>query len=628
MNLVTIFNKSPQTVENLGGKGHGLWQMQQAGINVPPAIIIPTSAGAAYLDFPEIVMSEVKAKLGVIQDFFIDQFGYMPLLSVRSGARVSMPGMMNTVLNVGLDPISYDFWDKKLGPSCAKDCAKRLEEMYSETVLDLPAGTLGGVPLAVDQLYNCIEAVFKSWNSQRAQDYRKQFGIPDDWGTAVVIQAMVFGNAGPTSGAGVIFTRNVDTGENKFMLNFGINAQGEDVVAGKAAGVAFEDMLGWNLAVTDELTQLAYKLELDEKDAMDIEFTVQEGKLYILQKRVAKRNAQSAVKIALDFYAAGVIDKATLFNRIKRRDFDLSQLPVIDPAFKTPHLYKGTGASSGVATGVVVHTAEAAINCQQPCILVTKETNPDDFGGMLKAQGVLTMEGGYTSHAALVARSVNKPCVVGLGIAVEGFPEGTMITIDGATGRVWDGKVPVIEGGKSDTLKELLEIMWGEVGADRIGTDYLTLEGSYLDAPADIAAFIIGKLNTSDKLYVDIRGTTETNEADFYASFMGSGDAFEIPIMEALNAAGVVGNKLILVCNATSAAESLGFKYVPAVSTLEDLVMAEGECIMSLPKLKGKAIKKVLAWQKGNLSPLSVGEVVPKTKSFISESDLVVKLLQ
>lgn len=632
--LVNIFDPAPHTVEYLGGKGFGLVEMQKAGINVPPAIIIPTEVCRDYMKDPVGTMAAVKGSLVAVQDFFIDQFGFMPLVSVRSGARVSMPGMMDTVLNVGLDPVTYPFWKDKLGEDCVENCYDRLHEMYGATVLGMKDGKHADLPLAADQLLGAIEAVFKSWNSERAIEYRKQFNIPDDWGTAVTIQAMVFGNFNANSGSGVLLTRNVDTGEDDFMLNFAANAQGEDVVAGKVAGMTLDQMIEWNQKVSSELGDIAMKLEKEAKDAMDIEFTVQDGKLYILQKRVAKRNSQAAVKIALDFYKEGVIDKQTLFMRIKRRDFDLSQLPVLDPAFKDKPLFTGVGASSGIATGVVVHSAEAAINCQVPCILVTKETNPDDFGGMVKAAGVLTMEGGYTSHAALVARSLNKPCVVGLGGNVDGFLPGTVISIDGATGRVWDGAVPVIEGGKSDTLKELLGVMWGAVGASEIGADYLTLEGHYTDTPEAAANYLMVKALESGlgQVYLDIRyPAASKEEMAFYSCFMDEGSLYESPIIQALQShivkQGWSKDWFILVCQSTPFAESCGFKAVPAVSGLESLVLAEGDVIMQLPQKKSAAVKKVLDWQKGKLTQMAVGEVIPKAKSFITESDLVVKLL-
>ena len=208
MSLPTIFDIGPYSKDFLGGKGFGLWQMQQAGINVPPAIIIPTDSCVAYMKDPKGTLEQVKQFLPEIQAFFIDRFGYMPLLSVRSGAKDSLPGMMDTILNVGLDSVTYAFWDEKLGAACASNCAKRLEEMYSETVLGLPKGTFGVVPSAEKQLINCIEAVFNSWNSERAKIYRKLNKISDDGGTAVTIQAMVFGNFNEKSGSGVLFSRD------------------------------------------------------------------------------------------------------------------------------------------------------------------------------------------------------------------------------------------------------------------------------------------------------------------------------------------------------------------------------------------------------------------------------------
>jgi pyruvate,orthophosphate dikinase len=627
MKLVTIYDAEEQTADFLGGKGFGLWKMQREGINVPPAIIIPTEACREYMKDPKKVMGQVKDRINDITDFFIDKFGYMPLVSVRSGAKISMPGMLETVLNVGLDGVTFDFWKEKLGEGCAIDCRNRLAQMYNETVLGLSKGNWEAPPAAALQLLNCIEAVFKSWNGEKAKVYRKHHGIPDDLGTAVTIQAMVFGNMNEQSGAGVYFTRDCNTGDPFAVVNFAANAQGEDVVAGKVAGMHAGDFAAWNPPICNELFEIGEKLEKKEKDVVDIEFTVQDGKLYILQYRKAKRTAQAAVKFAVDFAKEGLISEEEAIKRVSRRDIDLACLPIIDPSFKDKPAYTGIPACSGVAIGVVVKSAQAAIDCQKPCILVTDETTPDDIAGMIAAKGVLTMKGGETSHAAVVARGMNKPCVVGLGSSTVDFDEGEVISICGATGRVWVGAVPIIDASESQDLKEFKNLLWQQAEAIEVGgSNYLRIDSMYLNDPKEIVAKLVASIKeAAGEVYIDIRLPKYDDSLKFFLTFLNPQDSFEDPIIKGLEKSLTEKDK----ARVKIIRSSIGPMALPElewVYTLEDLILAKGEIQMEISN--SDTVQKVLEWKKDEISPVSIGELLPGQKSFISEDQLIALLLK
>lgn len=473
--LISVFDKDVDgSPETLGGKGYGLWWMQQQDINVPPAMIIPTSVCVEYMASPKATMSKIAKRIKDIQMFFVKEFDYLPLLSVRSGARVSMPGMMDTILNVGLDSQSLNSWEVRIGEDCAIDSFKRLITMYGNVVQgverkELEKETLpealnayerkvgSPFPKADDQLLSSIEAVFKSWGNERAKVYRKMNNIPEDWGTAVVIQAMVFGNKNEDSGTGVLFTRDPDTGENKVTGEFLVNAQGEDVVAGTRTPMKLSMMSDWNPEVANELLEVVSKLEAAKTDVQDVEFTVQDKKLYVLQTRDAKRSATAAVKIALDMIGEGLITEETAISRVSPRDLDLADQPVIDPKFTEEPDATGLPACSGIQTGVVCLSSKDAVNMAaagKKAILVSDETTPDDIAGMAAAVGVLTMTGGSTSHAAVVARSMNRTCVVGLGTDHHHkFTAGMTVSIDGGTGRVWLKEVPVVGGSNPNVGK-------------------------------------------------------------------------------------------------------------------------------------------------------------------------------
>lgn len=473
------------TAEYLGGKAAGLYWMASQGVNVPHAVVFPTTVCVEYMKKPKTVMGLIKKSLPDLKAQFKAVFGDLPLLSVRSGARVSMPGMLDTILNVGIDSKSEKRWRKTLGDGCFENSYHRLVTMYGSVVKglersELEKGTLDDAlklyarktteefPESDEQLLNSIEAVFKSWNNERAKVYRRMNNIPEDWGTAVIVQAMVFGNLNDKSATGVLFTRNPDTGVDEVTGEFLVNAQGEDVVAGIRTPQSLMQLADWNPDIARELLLTVGKLEELKRDVQDVEFTVQDGVLYILQTRNAKRSARAAIKIALDMLAEGLIKREEARKRFSARDIDLANQVVISPTFKQEPAFVGLPACSGVVTGEPVFSAEEAVEAAKlgkKVILVTKETTPDDIAGMAAAVGVITMEGGATSHAAVVARGMNKPCVVGVGKTVLKFKVGTL-SMCGATGRIWFCEVPVVDG-VGDLLEQAVAL---KIGAGELVT--------------------------------------------------------------------------------------------------------------------------------------------------------------
>jgi len=515
----SLNDNAPLTKKLLGGKGASLVDMCQAGMPVPPGFTITTEVCNEYRklnqpdalqhkldEFVEKLMEEVMKNMAWLKE----QFGYMPLVSVRSGAPISMPGMMDTILNVGLTNQNYEDWCGRIGERPTADSERRLIQMLGSTAYgvphevfefqlakvkkgfdaksdaDLTAIQLGMVtnaylaafmenvnePFPMDdmeaQLAAAIVAVFDSWENPRAIEYRKLNKISDDMGTAVTVQAMVFGNMGDDSGSGVLFTRDPSTGAKGMMGEFLPNAQGEDVVAGirtptnikavydqpEFAGSVWPDVYA-------DLDILCDQLEATYKDMVDIEFTVQKGQLFILQSRTGKRSARAAFKIAVDLVDEKVIDKETALKRLTREQFKTVRRPSIDPKFKSKPAYVGLPACPGVVSGKPVFSAKDAVNCSEPCILVTHETTPDDIAGMAKAQGILTQTGGATSHAAVVARAMDKACVVGcteLEIEKLKLSAVKLVTIDGATGRVWvNEKVPVIDSSDAPEVRMVMD---------------------------------------------------------------------------------------------------------------------------------------------------------------------------
>ncbi len=504
----------------LGGKGANLAEMTRIGLPVPPGFTITTEACNHYYKnnqtWPEGLAEEVEENLKLLEERAGKKFGdpKNPLLvSVRSGAPASMPGMMDTILNLGLnDQVVEGLAQLTNDRRFAYDCYRRFIQMFGNVVMgishdefeaildevkrevgakldtDLDANALNKVINKYKELYKkvtgedfpqdpkeqlrrAINAVFESWNNKRAITYRKLNNIPEDWGTAVNVQMMVFGNMGFDSGTGVGFTRNPSTGEKEYYGEYLLNAQGEDVVAGIRTPKPIIEMQKDLPPVFEELKKVYEILEKHYKDMQDFEFTIEKGKLYLLQTRTGKRTAQAAIKIAVDMVKEGLIDEKTAVKRVEPEQINQLLHPRIDRSQSLKVLAKGLPASPGAAYGKVVFDADEAEelgNNGERVILVRPETTPDDIHGVVAAQGVLTSRGGMTSHAAVVARGMGKPCVAGCetikidldkrmfsanGVVVK---EGDYITIDGSTGEVILGQVKTIPPQLSSDFQTLL----------------------------------------------------------------------------------------------------------------------------------------------------------------------------
>ncbi len=503
----------------LGGKGANLAEMTNIGLPVPPGFTITTRACVYYMEkggFPTGMWEQTLEALGKVEERMGKKLGdpKNPLLvSVRSGAKFSMPGMMDTVLNLGLNDESIKgLIEQTNNPRFAWDAYRRFVMMFGNIVLGIERrkfedlmdkmkeekGVTQDIELTaedlekltqqykelvkgekgfdfpqepLEQLRMAIEAVFKSWNNPRAIAYREKEKIPHNLGTAVNVQSMVFGNMGEDSGTGVAFTRDVATGEKRIYGEFLFNAQGEDVVAGIRTPLKIEDLEERMPEIHDQFVRICEILENHYRDVMDIEFTIERGKLYILQCRVGKRTAQAAIKIAVDMAKEGLISKEEAVMRVDPADLDQLLHRQIDPRAEVKVLAKGVAASPGAAVGKVVFEAHKAAEWGkngEKVILVRPETNPDDIVGMLASQGILTARGGMTSHAAVVARGFGIPAVVGceairideernlFSVNESVVKEGDVITIDGSTGRVILGEAPLIEPRLTDEVRELL----------------------------------------------------------------------------------------------------------------------------------------------------------------------------
>ncbi|HEX3499396.1 MAG TPA: pyruvate, phosphate dikinase, partial [Stellaceae bacterium] len=505
----------------LGGKGAGLAEMSNLGLPVPPGFTITTEVCTYFYDndktYPKELAGQVKAALGTLEKALGARFGddENPLLvSVRSGARASMPGMMDTVLNLGLNDATVEGLARRSKDArFAYDSYRRFIQMYGQVVLGVEhhrfeellenhkldtGATLDtdlkeedwrtivagykdvvqhaiGKPFPQDpqeQLWGAIGAVFGSWMNQRAITYRRLHDIPANWGTAVNVQAMVFGNMGEDCATGVAFTRNPSTGANEFYGEYLVNAQGEDVVAGirtpqhltlagktanKSTLPAMEEVMPQVFA---ELSNVRVRLEKHYRDMQDIEFTVQQGKLWMLQTRTGKRTAPAALKIAVEMVKDGVINKEEAVRRIEPASLDQLLHPMLDPKAKKTVLARGLPASPGAASGAIVFSAdeaEARAGKGEGVILVRVETSPEDIHGMHAARGILTTRGGMTSHAAVVARGMGRPCVAGAGDIRIDYKAATLsardivakagdtITLNGSTGEIILGAVPTIQ---------------------------------------------------------------------------------------------------------------------------------------------------------------------------------------
>jgi pyruvate,orthophosphate dikinase len=538
----------------LGGKGANLAEMSSLGLPVPPGFTVTTEVCTYYYankeTYPPELQGEVDEALAAVEKTVGADFGDAsnPLLvSVRSGARASMPGMMDTVLNLGLNDKTVLGLAKSSGDDrFAWDSYRRFIQMYSNVVLDVghhyfedvlerkkeDLGVHMDTDLKADdwksvvteykktvekrtgkpfpqepreQLWGAIGAVFGSWMNQRAITYRRLHSIPESWGTAVNVQAMVFGNMGEDCATGVAFTRDPSTGTNLFYGEYLVNAQGEDVVAGirtpqhltvegktaqKSDAPAMEEVMP---EVFKQLCQVRETLEKHYSDMQDIEFTVQRGKLYMLQTRNGKRTAKAALKIAVDMVREGLIDKKEAVARIVPSSLDQLLHPTLDPKAQRKVISKGLPASPGAASGKVVFSADEAekqARSGEKVILVRRETSPEDIHGMHAAEGILTSTGGMTSHAAVVARGMGKPCVAGAGdvridavagtLSVRGttVKAGEQITLDGGTGEIMLGVVPTVQPELSGDFAELM------VWADEVRTLGIRTNA---DTPTDAA---------------------------------------------------------------------------------------------------------------------------------------------
>ena len=504
----------------LGGKGANLAEMSSLGLPVPPGFTVTTEACLDYEKsgkaINDDIKEQVKKALSEVESVTGKKFGdnKNPLLfSVRSGAQVSMPGMMDTVLNLGMNDDSVEGMAKLTGNErFAWDSYRRFIQMYANVVMgfniSLLEHTLEDLKEAreakedtelsaedwkdlvkvykqiileetgksfpqdpMDQLWQAIAAVFGSWNNPRAIKYREINGIPHNWGTAVNVQSMVFGNMGDDSGTGVCFTRDPSTGEKVFFGEYLMNAQGEDVVAGirtpapindfskNESNKALKTLEEVQKSSYDTLVEIYQKLEAHYKDMQDIEFTIERGELFILQTRNGKRTAAAAVKIAADLVKENILDKKEALLRVNPEDLNQLLHPRLDPNAEKIILTTGLPASPGAATGTICFNSEAAAQraeSGEAVILVRQETSPEDIGGMIASKGILTARGGMTSHAAVVARGMGKPCVAGcsdltinyangeMKVGTKVFKDGDPLTIDGGTGEVMEGTVPTI----------------------------------------------------------------------------------------------------------------------------------------------------------------------------------------
>ncbi|MGK7345291.1 MAG: pyruvate, phosphate dikinase [Candidatus Nitrospinota bacterium M3_3B_026] len=504
----------------LGGKGANIAEMCNLKIPVPAGFTITTEACVEFFDkgrkWPPGLAEELKKNMKRLEKEMGKKFGdpHDPLLvSVRSGARASMPGMMDTVLNLGLNDTSVNGLMEKSGSErFGWDAYRRFITMFGDVVLGIDrlkfekqftkrkeeAGAKVDTELGADsmkklvadykriveketkkpfpqdpaeQLRMSINAVFSSWHNKRAREYRRLYNIPDDWGTAVNVQAMVFGNMGETSGTGVAFTRDPGTGERKFFGEFLVNAQGEDVVAGIRTPLSIGQMGARFPQAKKDLDRIYKKLEKHYRDMLDIEFTVEDGKLYMLQTRVGKRTAAAAIRIAVEMVKERLITKEEAVNRVYPDQLDTLLHETIDPKADVKTLTKGLPASPGAGVGRVVFTAEEAVEEAEKgenVILVRQETSPEDIGGMNAARGILTATGGMTSHAAVVARGMGKCCVAGaeevrideeeeiFRVGDTTVRKGDWITLDGSTGRVILGQAPLVKPKLSDNYRTLM----------------------------------------------------------------------------------------------------------------------------------------------------------------------------
>ncbi len=521
---VYLFSEADQSMRNLlGGKGANLGQMTKLGMPVPQGFTVSTEACTKYYEDGKRINDNIKAQIEdalhatekIVGKTFGDNENPF-LVSVRSGARASMPGMMDTILNLGLNDEAVEGLAKQTNnPRFAYDSYRRFITMFADVVMEIPKSNfeaifdakkeekgieedteleaedlkeivegfkakfaeLNGKPFPQDpkeQLILAVQAVFRSWDNPRANYYRKINNIPYEWGTAVNVQAMVFGNMGDDSGTGVAFTRNPSTGEKEFYGEYLFNAQGEDVVAGIRTPKPISELEKDNPSIYKQFIEISQKLEKHYKDMQDMEFTIEKGKLYMLQTRNGKRTAQAALKIAIDMVDEGLLTEKEALLKVDPKQLDSLLHPQFDPeSLKAAKVIAtGLNASPGAATGRAVFTAERAAEMAaqgEPVILVRQETSPEDIEGMAVAAGVLTSRGGMTSHAAVVARGMGTCCVAGAGkvkvneeakyFEVDGvkYQEGDFISLDGSTGKIYGEQVKTMDATVSGDFATLME---------------------------------------------------------------------------------------------------------------------------------------------------------------------------
>ena len=569
---VYLFSEGNANMRNLlGGKGANLAEMTNLGLPVPQGFTITTEACTQYYEdgkkINDEIMTQIMEYIGKMEEITGKKFGDRenPLLvSVRSGARASMPGMMDTILNLGLNEEVVEVLAKKSGnPRWAWDCYRRFIQMFSDVVMEVgkkyfeelidrmknEKGVTQDVELTADdlkeladqfkaeykekigadfptdpkeQLMEAIKAVFRSWDNPRANVYRRDNDIPYSWGTAVNVQMMAFGNMGETSGTGVAFTRDPATGEKHLMGEFLMNAQGEDVVAGVRTPQKIDQLKEVMPEVYEQFVGICNKLEDHYRDMQDMEFTIEDKKLYMLQTRNGKRTAKAALKIACDLVDEGMIDEKKAVSMIDPRNLDTLLHPQFDQEAlkKAEPMAKALAASPGAACGKIVFTAEDAKAWAakgEKVVLVRLETSPEDIEGMKAAQGILTVRGGMTSHAAVVARGMGTCCVSGCSeiamdeankkfvLAGKEYHEGDWLSIDGSTGKIYDGIIPTVDAtiagefgrimGWADKYRKLKVRTNAdtpadakkakELGAEGIGlcrTEHMFFEGNRIDA--------------------------------------------------------------------------------------------------------------------------------------------------
>jgi pyruvate,orthophosphate dikinase len=522
--FVYLFKEADASMRNLlGGKGANLAEMTRLGMPVPQGFTVSTEACTKYYEdgrrINEDIVQQIYDALKETEKIAGKKFGDNEnpfLVSVRSGARASMPGMMDTILNLGLNDVAVEGLAKQTNnPRFAYDSYRRFITMFSDVVMEIPKSNFEAIfdakkeELGIEedtllsaedlkeivkgfkarykelkgeafpqdpkeQLIAAVEAVFRSWDNPRANIYRRLNNIPYEWGTAVNVQAMVFGNMGEDSGTGVAFTRDPSTGKNEFYGEYLFNAQGEDVVAGIRTPKPISELEKDNPQVFKQFREISHKLEQHYKDMQDMEFTIEKGKLYMLQTRNGKRTAQAALKIAIDMVEEGLITEKEAVLKVDPAQLDSLLHPQFEPeSLKNAEVIaKGLNASPGAATGRAVFTAERAAEMAKdgkPVILVRQETSPEDIEGMVVASGVLTSRGGMTSHAAVVARGMGTCCVAGAGsvkvyeekkyFEVNGkkYYEGDYISLDGSTGNIYGEQVKTMDATVSGDFAKLME---------------------------------------------------------------------------------------------------------------------------------------------------------------------------